>query len=146
MAVENSIAPTVLVEGTNSNETKGVNMTSQGEITSNQKQNNEIWIIGDIFVDIQAAVARLPPSWDSDTISYGTNVLPGGSGANTARQLHALRKTMKGVGPSVRFFGAVGDDAFGKEFERVERGFLQLVEENFEKMMKSLGKMMIISS
>jgi len=46
-------------------------------------------IIGDLFMDICTRVQRLP-QWDTDTGSEPISILPGGSAANTARQLHAL--------------------------------------------------------
>lgn len=100
----------------------------------------ELWIVGDIFMDIQASVDRLPPSWDSDTISHRTDILPGGSGANTARQLWSLAKMQPFAPPEtlysqkpgagapstsqllrLRFFSAVGMDGFGDAFKGVCR-------------------------
>jgi len=65
----------------------------------------QIAVIGDFFIDIQAKVPRLP-EWDKDVETPAVELLPGGSAANTARQLAAL-------GPAVRFFSVCGDDALG---------------------------------
>lgn len=95
-----------------------------------------VYVIADLFVDIQAAgVSRLPPSWDSDTLAESIELLPGGSGGNTARHLHGLRRRnestrAKGNGAKarasafglleddtqVRLFASVGRDALAKNF------------------------------
>lgn len=62
-------------------------------------------MVGDVFVDVMAKVQGLPV-WDADVEAQYVKVLPGGSALNQARHLQAL-------GAEVRFFGALGGDAFG---------------------------------
>lgn len=66
-------------------------------------------VVGDFFVDIQAEVPQLPV-WDGDVETRAIEVLPGGSAANTARQLQAL---LPG-GSEVKLFSTVGDDLLGQ--------------------------------
>ena len=61
-------------------------------------------MIGDTFVDIQGQVDTLPSEWNTDTASYKTVLLPGGSAANTARQLHELIKKV----PNFEFISWIG--------------------------------------
>uniref|UniRef100_A0A7S1EVJ5 Carbohydrate kinase PfkB domain-containing protein n=1 Tax=Noctiluca scintillans TaxID=2966 RepID=A0A7S1EVJ5_NOCSC len=80
-------------------------MSTQGLFASCETRPR-VAVVGDIFVDISAKVHRLP-EWDRDTEADYIEALPGGSALNQARQLHEL-------GVTVKFFGAVGEDAFGK--------------------------------
>lgn len=66
-------------------------------------------MVGDFFVDLQAQVPRLP-FWGGDVATPAIEILPGGSAANTARQLHRLL----GAGSEVVFFSTTGDDALGQ--------------------------------
>ncbi|CAE8663726.1 unnamed protein product, partial [Polarella glacialis] len=66
-------------------------------------------VIGDFFVDVQASIPELP-KWDADVETKAIEVLPGGSAANTARQLHALAAA---DGGSALFFGTTGQDLLG---------------------------------
>lgn len=81
----------------------------------------EIWVLGDVFVDVQAFGLSRLPDWDSDTESNEVGIFAGGSAANTARQLHSLLTTTPvGSYPPLsgrlRFFSAVGSDFFGQWF------------------------------
>lgn len=71
-------------------------------------------LIGDAFVDFNLSGLSRLPSWGTDVACAGVSMLPGGSCANTARQLGSLA----GVSVSTSFFGAVGDDALGSFFAR----------------------------
>lgn len=69
-------------------------------------QRPNVAVIGDLFVDVQSEVPRLP-AWDSDVESRKIEILPGGSSCNTARQLAAL------IDLEVVFFSTVGKDTLG---------------------------------
>eukprot|EP00931_Biecheleriopsis_adriatica_P058482 TRINITY_DN34831_c0_g1_i1.p1 TRINITY_DN34831_c0_g1~~TRINITY_DN34831_c0_g1_i1.p1 ORF type:complete len:315 (+),score=49.32 TRINITY_DN34831_c0_g1_i1:245-1189(+) len=64
-------------------------------------------MVGDIFIDIQAKIKKLP-AWDTDVETESVKLLPGGSALNQGRHLYSL-------GTKVRFFGAIGNDAFGEQ-------------------------------
>jgi sugar/nucleoside kinase (ribokinase family) len=86
------------------------------------RPRNTIWVVGDIFMDVQVTLPKnpktnsceLPSKWGTDTISPGIELLPGGSAANTARHMNALLET--DAASDVRFVSAVGDDLSGKAF------------------------------
>ena len=71
-------------------------------------------LIGDAFVDFNLSGLQRLPAWGTDVPCAGVRMLPGGSCANTARQLGSLG----GSSVAVSFFGAVGDDDLGRFFIR----------------------------
>mmetsp|Transcript_65688 Transcript_65688/g.182836 ORF Transcript_65688/g.182836 Transcript_65688/m.182836 type:complete len:338 (-) Transcript_65688:104-1117(-) len=70
-----------------------------------RKPSPHVGVIGDFLVDIQAKVPS-EPKWDEDVETPAIEVLPGGSAANTARQLAALVR-------SVTFFSTCSEDLLG---------------------------------
>ena len=72
-----------------------------------------IALIGDAFVDfVLSGVGRLP-TWGTDVPCSGVRMLPGGSCANTARQISALGS---GGRLAVSFLSCVGSDEPGRFF------------------------------
>ena len=71
-------------------------------------------LIGDAFVDFNLSGLQRLPAWGTDVPCAGVRMLPGGSCANTARQLGSLG----GSSIAASFFGAVGDDDLGRFFIR----------------------------
>ena len=53
----------------------------------------KIAVLGDLFVDVQASIPKLP-EWDADVATPGVDILPGGSAANAARQLAVGRPAL----------------------------------------------------
>ena len=79
-------------------------------------------IIGDVFIDVQANNVTKLPRWNSDTQASSIEILPGGSAANTARQLHALIDPSQVAKPcvsEVKFISTIGNDYFGKLFKQI---------------------------
>ena len=69
-----------------------------------------ISIIGDLFCDVLASTQKLP-SWGTDTLASGIQLLPGGSALNSA--IHASKYVeLKGYQIKISVCGAVGDDMF----------------------------------
>lgn len=93
---------------------------SSGGETSSHLGTKTIWVVGDIFMDVQTNVQSLPAAWGTDTLAESIEVLPGGSAANTARHLHSLLKDIddhcENGGVVLNFVASLGDDHMGKAF------------------------------
>lgn len=70
-------------------------------------------LLGDIFVDLHADGVSGLPEWGEDRSASAVHLLPGGSCANTARQLASIA-----AGFSVSLFSTLGDDELGRHFLR----------------------------
>jgi sugar/nucleoside kinase (ribokinase family) len=71
---------------------------------------NRISIIGDLFCDILASTQNLP-TWGTDTLASGIQLLPGGSAFNSA--VYASKYTrLKEYPIQISLYGAVGNDMF----------------------------------
>lgn len=71
---------------------------------------SRISIIGDLFCDILASTQNLP-TWGTDTLASGIQLLPGGSAFNSA--VHASKYIgLKEYPIKISLFGAVGNDMF----------------------------------
>eukprot|EP00967_Tisochrysis_lutea_P082472 scaffold114180_cov29-Tisochrysis_lutea.AAC.2 len=71
-------------------------------------------MLGDVFVDMQADGVSGLPEWGMDRTAAAVHLLPGGSCANTARNLAGLARGAL----SVSLFSALGDDELGRYFLR----------------------------
>jgi len=75
-----------------------------------------ISIIGDLFCDILASTQKLP-TWGTDTLASGIQLLPGGSGLNSA--IHATKYiAYKDYPIKISLCGAVGEDMFSSIMKR----------------------------
>ena len=87
---------------------------SDAAASTDGASRRRVALIGDAFVDFNLTGLTRLPSWGTDVPCAGVRMLPGGSSANTARQLASLG----GPTMAVSFYGAVGDDELGKYFVR----------------------------
>jgi len=79
-----------------------------------KRQFPRVACLGDVFVDLQADGVSGLPEWGTDHSASAVRLLPGGSCANTARNLASICQG----GISVSLFSTLGDDELGRFFLR----------------------------